>query len=188
MSADIVEQSQAYSGIPKAVFVDDVDEFMAREESLTAETVLQRLDEQHTKYKFMESQLATKKARLKNQIPDIKASLDIVQHMQSQVNSGKELQTTYQMCETLYMKAAVPPTDTVYLWLGANVMLEYSLNDAEALLNKNREAAVKSLSQVEDDLGFLRDQTTTVEVNMARVYNWDVKRRQAGKSSTVATS
>jgi len=26
-------------------------------------------------------------------------------------------------------------------------------------------------------LGFLRDQTTTTEVSMARVYNWNVKRR-----------
>jgi len=27
-----------------------------------------------------------------------------------------------------------------------------------------------------------RDQFTTTEVNMARVYNWDVKRRQAAKA------
>lgn len=60
-------------------------------------------------------------------------------------------------------------------------MLEYSLDDAEALLSKNLTAAVKSLDNVEQDLGFLRDQTTTIEVNMARVYNWDVKRRQALK-------
>lgn len=32
---------------------------------------------------------------------------------------------------------------------------------------------------------FSRDQLTTTEVNMARVYNWDVKRRQAaGQAST----
>lgn len=29
-----------------------------------------------------------------------------------------------------------------------------------------------------------RDQFTTTEVNMARVYNWDVKRRQAAKASS----
>ena len=60
----------------------------------------------------------------------------------------------------------------------ANVMLEYSLEDAETLLSKNFAAAKNSLKSVETDLSFLRDQTTTVEVNMARVYNWDVKRRQ----------
>ena len=33
----------------------------------------------------------------------------------------------------------VPPTDKVCLWLGANVMLEYTLDDAEVLLKKNCE-------------------------------------------------
>ena len=68
------------------------------------------------------------------------------------------------------------------LWLQANVMLEYTLEDAEQLLTRNLTAAVKSMDNVETDLGFLRDQTTTVEVNMARVYNWDVKRKQALKA------
>lgn len=45
-------------------------------------------------------------------------------------------------------------------------MLEYTLDDAEALLLKNQETAVKSLAQVEEDLGFLRDQTTTLEVSI----------------------
>ena len=45
-------------------------------------------------------------------------------------------------------------------------MLEYSLDDAESLLEKNHTAAVKSLSQVDDDLGFLRDQMTTLEVSI----------------------
>ncbi|KAG8273336.1 Prefoldin subunit 3 [Homalodisca vitripennis] len=66
----------------------------------------------------------------------------------------------------------------------ANVMLEYTLDDAMALLVKNIETAKKNLSHVEHDLDFLRDQFTTTEVNMARVYNWDVKRRQAAKAST----
>jgi len=48
-------------------------------------------------------------------------------------------------------------------------MLQYTLDDAEALLNKNKEAAVNSLSQVEEDLAFLRDQTTTIEVSI--LYN-----------------
>jgi hypothetical protein len=80
-------------------------------------------------------------------------------------------------------------------------MLEYTLEDAKALLEKNHETAMKNLAQVHHDLDFLRyfalfglvspfnitstffkiyrDQMTTTEVNMARLYNWDVKRRQA---------
>lgn len=63
-------------------------------------------------------------------------------------------------------------------------MLEYSIDEAETLLVKNLDTATRNLSQIELDLDFLRDQITTTEVNMARVYNWDVKRRQAKASST----
>ena len=48
----------------------------------------------------------------------------------------------------------------------ANVMLEYTLDDADDLLEKNLSAAVKTLAQVDDDLGFLRDQMTTLEVSI----------------------
>lgn len=82
------------------------------------------------------------------------------------------------------MKASIPPTNKVCLWLGANVMLEYNLTDATALVQKNIEAAKKNLSYIEHDLDFLRDQFTTTEVNMARVYNWDVKRRSQLKQKS----
>ena len=39
------------------------------------------------------------------------------------------------------------------LWLGANVMLEYSLDDAEELLKKNKESAEKNVQQIAFDLG-----------------------------------
>ena len=40
-----------------------------------------------------------------------------------------------------------------------------------------------ALETVIDDMGFLRDQITTTEVNMARVFNWDVKERRKQKDA-----
>jgi hypothetical protein len=46
------------------IFQDDVDKFMALEENGgDADKVLRRLDEQHSKYKFMEYSLASKRRR-----------------------------------------------------------------------------------------------------------------------------
>ena len=98
----------------------------------------------------------------------------------------------------MYADAVIPPTDKVCLWLGANVMLEYTLDgefplpsvfssslmkfpDAEELLTKNCDSAEKSLKQIAFDLDYLRDQMTITEVTMARLYNWDVKRRKEKK-------
>jgi hypothetical protein len=63
-------------------------------------------------------------------------------------------------------------------------MLEYPISEAEQLLTKNFETATKNLLQIDTDLDFLRDQITTTEVNMARVYNWDVKKRQSEKKDS----
>ena len=43
------------------------------------------------------------------------------------------------ICTDQSLLIKVPPTDKVCLWLGANVMLEYTLDDAEVLLKKNCE-------------------------------------------------
>ncbi|XP_071450681.1 prefoldin subunit 3 [Hetaerina americana] len=183
---DIVneEKKKSYAGIPEAAFVDDVDTFMTlSENNNNVEIVLKRLDEQHSKYKFMELNLLAKRRRLKSQVPDLEHSQLMINLLKKQQQSPKDIETQFLLSEQVFMKALVPPTDKVCLWLGANIMLEYTLDDASALLKKNIETAKKHLAYVEHDLDFLRDQLTTTEVNMARVYNWDVKRRQAAKSS-----
>uniref|UniRef100_A0A8C0E1U7 Prefoldin subunit 3 n=1 Tax=Balaenoptera musculus TaxID=9771 RepID=A0A8C0E1U7_BALMU len=156
---------------------EDVDSFMKQPGNETADTVLKKLDEQYQKYKFMELNLAQKKRRLKGQIPEIKQTLEILKYMQKKKESTNSLETRFLLADNLYCKASVPPTDKVCLWLGANVMLEYDIDEAQALLEKNLSTATKNLDSLEEDLDFLRDQFTTTEVNMARVYNWDVKRR-----------
>ena len=62
-------------------------------------------------------------------------------------------------------------------------MLEYPLDEAEALLSKNLGAATKNVEQINVDLDFLRDQITTTEVSMARVHNWKVKKGGADKAA-----
>ncbi|KAF7231520.1 prefoldin subunit 3 isoform X1 [Nothobranchius furzeri] len=164
-------------GIPEAVFVEDVDSFMKLPGNETADSALRKLDEQYQKYKYMELNLSQKKLRLKNQIPQITQTLEILRHMQKKKETTERMETHFLLADNVYCKASVPPTDKVSLWLGANVMLEYDINEAQALLEKNLSTASRNLETLEEDLDFLRDQFTTTEVNMARVYNWDVKRR-----------
>lgn len=156
---------------------EDVDAFMAQPGNESADAALRKLDERYQKYKFMELSLAQRKRRLKSQIPEIKQTLEILKYMQRKKGSPHAMETRFLLADNLYCKALVPPTDRVCLWLGANVMLEYDVDEARALLEKNLATAARNLEALEDDLDFLRDQFTTTEVNMARVYNWDVKRR-----------
>ncbi|CAF2760528.1 unnamed protein product [Rotaria sp. Silwood2] len=168
-------------GIPKAVFVEDVDSFMQQPENDSADTVIRRLDDLNSKYRFMEMNLLQKKKRLRGKLPDIQICLDMVEQLRKYRENGSDMDTNFLLAHNLYGKATIPPTDKVCLWLGANVMLEYTLDEAEELLRGNQKTAQTTLEKVDEDLDFLRDQITTTEVNMARLHNWAVKQRQQNK-------
>ena len=70
--------------------------------------------------------------------------------------------------------------------LKANVMLSYKIPAAITLLKSKLEVAQTSLDNTIEDLEFLREQLTIMEVNTARVYNWDVKRRRELREAEVA--
>lgn len=57
-------------------------------------------------------------------------------------------------------------------------MLSYEIPAAITLLQSKLKVAETSLNNTIEDLEFIREQTTIMEVNTARVYNWDVKRRR----------
>jgi hypothetical protein len=71
----------------------------------------------------------------------------------------------------------------VNLWLGANVMLEYTYDDAIALLESKQTVVQREYVETKDDLAFTRDQVITCDVNMSRIYNWDVRRKREAKEA-----
>lgn len=103
--------------------------------------------------------------------------------------SPMEIETAFSLQDTLYAKAKIKPAevDEVYLWLGANVMVAYPLDEAEELLQGKLDKAKESLKAAEEDVEFLRVQITTLEVAVARVHNWDVgEKRRLRKEGKLA--
>ncbi|CAN7984239.1 unnamed protein product, partial [Ixodes pacificus] len=104
--------------------------------------------------------------RLKSQIPEIKTSLEIIKMLKAKRESSEDMETRFVLSDQVYSKAVIPPTERVCLWLGANVMLEYSLEGAEELLCRNLQTATRNLTELDSDVDFLRDQITTTEVSI----------------------
>lgn len=125
----------------------------------------------------MEMSSSRRLSGLKEKIPDIQKTLDMVKFLNEQPKDEK-ITTNYELNDTLYAKAEVTPTETVYLWLGANVMMEYKVAEAIELLQSKLDTALQSKKTCEEDLEFLRENITTMEVNTARLYNWDVQKRR----------
>lgn len=72
-------------------------------------------------------------------------------------------------------------------------MVEYTYEEAIDLLQKQLEQTKFKIQELQEDLYFLRGNSITVEVNMARLFNHSVKLRKAkeiaeGKTAANATS
>lgn len=127
-------------------------------------------------------------------IPDIEKNLDIINYIKETKSNDDEddnkvIETNYELNDTLYTRATIDATnlESVYLWLGAEVMLEYPLDEAITLLDDRLKSNRKQLGLVKEDLEFLKENITTMEVNTARLYNWDVERRKNLRSAEEAT-
>ncbi|EGN92631.1 hypothetical protein SERLA73DRAFT_190812 [Serpula lacrymans var. lacrymans S7.3] len=196
----IFQEDKNPRGIPKAPFITNVEEYIGGPDAEIEET-LKSFQDAIAKYRYMESNLTQRRSSLDEKIPDIKKTLSMVQFLRDRregkskaqsdddleddldeedesTGSKKPMITTFELNDTLFAEAELEDTDTVYLWLGANVMLSYKLPAAIALLQSKLEVAEASLKTTAEDLEFLREQTTIMEVNTARAYNWDVKRRR----------
>ncbi|XP_059632817.1 prefoldin subunit 3-like [Cornus florida] len=172
-------------GIPAASFVEDVQAYLAHL-SLDANSSLVFLQERLQQYKQAEMKLLAQQRDLQAKIPDIEKCLDVVSTLQAKKGTGEALIADFEVSEGIYSRACIEDTDSVCLWLGANVMLEYSCEEATALLQNNLENAKASLEVLVADLQFLSDQVTITQVTIARVYNWDVQKRRTQQVAAAA--
>ncbi|CCH41977.1 Prefoldin subunit 3 [Wickerhamomyces ciferrii] len=163
-------------GIPQAPFVEKVEDYI--KDAADFEKILAIFQERLQQYKYMEQSKLNAVQQYKTKIPEIKDTLTMVEFLNTKKDSDESIETNYELNDTLYTLAEIKPTDKVLLWLGADVMLEYPIDEAIELLNEKLSIATKNLQISEEDAEFLRENITTMEVNTARLYNWDVERRR----------
>ena len=169
----ITEPTTDTKKIPKVVFIDNIEAWV---EKYTDDALFAKMNELYQKYKFMEQNLHRQRQSLYVKLPDIKKTLEMVAMLKTRHESeDKEISTNFLLSDNIWAKAKVPNTNgKVGLWLGANVMVEYSFAEAIGLLGKNLVNAEAKIKETEDSIDFLKDQLTTTEVNLARIYNQGV--------------
>ncbi|CAM9819097.1 unnamed protein product [Ectocarpus sp. 6 AP-2014] len=170
-------------GIPEVVFIDDVVQFLARLGVEEVETPIGAFNELYSKYKLMESNMDKAKQSMKDKVPEIERSLELVRHLQERQDKEETVKTNYSLADTVFAKAELKCDGRVCIWLGASVMVEYTYKEALELLERNLATALEKKKTTQEDLEFLRNQSITVEVNMARLYNYDVLRRRKAEEA-----
>uniref|UniRef100_A0A7N0TTX8 Prefoldin subunit 3 n=1 Tax=Kalanchoe fedtschenkoi TaxID=63787 RepID=A0A7N0TTX8_KALFE len=176
-SASSAMDTNGRRGIPAAAFVEDVQTYLTQL-GLDVSSTLNFLQERLQQYKMVEMKLIAQQRELQAKIPDIEKCLAVVATLQEKKGSDEPILADFEVSEGIYSRARIEDTDSVCLWLGANVMLEYSCEEAVTLLKNNLDNAKGSLEVLIADLQFLRDQVTITQVTIARVYNWDVHQRR----------
>ena len=119
---------------------------------------------------------------MRTRLPEVENSLQLVRSLLEKKQKGiTDGVVRYSLSNQIFAKAEADYTiGTVNLWLGANVMLEYTYEEAIEFLQGNYERTVQELELATQDLAFVRDQIVTSEVNVSRIYNWDVRRKRSG--------
>ena len=107
----------------------------------------------------MESNLHRARNNLKTKLPDIKKTLEMVLMLKSRYESdSQEITTNFLLSDNIWAKAKVAnDSGKVGLWLGANVMVEYTYDEAVKLLGKNLANAEMKIKETEEDIDFLKD-------------------------------
>ncbi|KAL6947757.1 hypothetical protein ACO0RG_000343 [Hanseniaspora osmophila] len=178
-------------GIPEAPFIEKVEEYVVSPDQF--EQVFQAFQERLQQYKYMMESKNKTFSDLKRRLPGLESNLKMCGVLKGGKSAGdededeeedeeeenKQIEVNYQLDDTLYTKAVIEkPVDKVALWLGADIMMEYPLDEAIELLHTQIKDCEEKLIEAEQDVEFLRENITTMEVNTARLYNWDVERRQ----------
>lgn len=110
-------------------------------------------------------------------------SLKLIRNLKKKKDEEETVLTRYSLADDVYGKAELNlKQGSVNLWLGANVMLEYTFDEAIEFLSKNEEMARTEYKEVQNDLAIVRDQIVTSEVSMTRIFNWDVRKKRQEKT------
>uniref|UniRef100_A0A7R9WBY9 Prefoldin subunit 3 n=1 Tax=Pseudictyota dubia TaxID=2749911 RepID=A0A7R9WBY9_9STRA len=183
LSMESVTDGKNARGIPIVKFVEDISAFAdSFTPAASAELLIGAFSDLFSKFKAYEQNLSQKRLTFQEKIPEIEKSLALVNHLKKKKDEGESVVTRYNLADTIYTKAELDcSAGIVNLWLGANVMLEYTHDEAIELLSSKLENAKKEYDETTKDLAFTRNQIITAEVNISRIYNWDVRKKRASE-------
>lgn len=127
-------------------------------------------------------------------IPELEKSLTLVKTLNAKKQAATDGEgdatgtVRYSLADSIYANAELDyQTGTVYLWLGANVMLEFTYAEALEFLGQQHEKATRESADTTADTATVRDQIVTCEVSISRIFNWSVRKKRAAEGGIKAS-
>ncbi|RNF18016.1 prefoldin [Trypanosoma conorhini] len=172
-------------GIPRVEYISDMAAFVKNGGG--ADTLISNLLLESSKYEHMEKRLVSSMANLDYKIPTIKKTLHALSFLKKRLQEEQgAVRSYYCLTDAVFGEAEVVPQETVHLWMGAKVMVEYTFDEAAQLLAKNLANAETNLQHTKEDLAWVQEQMTNLQINISRVYNYDLQSKRANGAAAAA--
>ncbi|KAH9259956.1 hypothetical protein BASA81_001716 [Batrachochytrium salamandrivorans] len=176
---NLAKRSTANNQQPVVEFVEDVDAYLKHEQlEDKVDSVLEEFNRLHRGFKLDQQRLAAEKADLEKRLPDLEQNLKLVEELQ---RAESDVSMRFMAADSVWTDAVVKHRSggpEIGLWLGANVLVEYTCDEAVHLLAKSVNNSKQLLATKTQELNFTKSQLTTCEVSISRFYNYDVQRRK----------
>lgn len=150
ISLESITEGKNERGIPATKFLDDIELFAnSFNPPASSELLIGAYSDLYSKFKAYEQQLEQKRATYREKLPEIEKSITLVRHLKEKKDADETVITRYNLADTIYSKAEVDCSQgIVNLWLGANVMLEYTYDEALELLTSKQSVAQNDYKEV----------------------------------------
>ncbi|CEF67782.1 Prefoldin subunit 3 [Strongyloides ratti] len=174
-----LQERLARSGIPPAEIIEDVEEFLSKNKDIKAEDAHQKLQNDYRKYKILESEMKALKEKITENLPDYEQAKQVINFLKMKKANNETLKTSYKLTDEVYQHAEVEDLDSFVLYMGAYVMVEYPLDEGEEFINKNIAAINQRISEIDEELEYILNQITIVEVSTAHFINYMISSNKA---------
>ncbi|KAI0986879.1 hypothetical protein GJ496_008215 [Pomphorhynchus laevis] len=167
--------------IPTCEFIDDLEKYVSTD-GRNPKEILKDMTTLLKKYKVMAENVEKRISKLSNvTMVELKESTRILEELCVKQTQNKDLTTDFRLWGNVRLKAVIPPVKKVGIWLGASVMVEYTLEEAKNVIMTSTTNVQNALEKCNLNLANLKRQITTLEVSIARIHNFAVT---AGRSSS----
>jgi prefoldin subunit 5 len=177
---NLCSSSNEQKTIPVLDFVEDIEVFLVKQGiSDRADDVIEELNRLHKGLKIHQQKVYSERGNIQRVLPDLRENIKMIKALRQQERTNLR----FMAADSVWVDGVVEQSkdgseSKIGLWLGANVMMEYTYDEADAVLTKSvaqSEAVVDSKTK---ELLFLKQQTTMCEVTVARFYNYEVARKR----------
>ncbi|KAI0982804.1 hypothetical protein GJ496_009059 [Pomphorhynchus laevis] len=141
--------------IPTCQFIDDLEKYV-KADGRHPKQILQEMTTLLKKYKAMSENVEKRISNLYNvTLADLKQSTSILNKLHTDMDQNKEVIADFSFSGNVKLKAIIPPVKKVGLWLGAKVMVEYTIDEAEDVIKTNTRNVENAIAKCNENLANL---------------------------------